>query len=459
MTATLNPYLTGNFAPVETELTVDELPVVGELPAELNGMFVRNGPNPQFSPLGRYHWFDGDGMLHGVHIQNGKASYRNRYIRTQGFEQERQAGQAVFGGLLQPSQSGFKNVANTALVWHCDRMLALWEGGEPHAVDVPSLDTIGTHTFNGKLASAVTAHPKVDPVTGEMMLFGYSLAQPPYVKYSVVSAEGDLLRTVAINLPVGVMMHDFAITEHYTLFMDLPLTFRLERLQRGEPAFAFERDRPSRFGILPRHGDSETIRWFEAPSCYVFHTLNAYEEGDDIVLIACRTGSTSVLGASPGSHEGDNRQVGSDVPLLYRWQFNLKTGAVQEQALDDRACEFPRINEQYLGRQCRYGYAGKSAPTTLPKFDGFLKFDLSNGSAQAHSFGAGRYGGEGVFVPRPGATAEDDGWLMTFVHDEAQNVSELVIVSTQAITDEAIARIQLPQRVPYGFHGTWVAMP
>lgn len=459
MTATLNPYLTGNFAPVETELTVDELPVVGELPAELNGMFVRNGPNPQFPPLGLYHWFDGDGMLHGVCIRDGKASYRNRYIQTQGFEQERQSGQAVFGGLLQPSEVGFKNVANTALVWHRDRLLALWEGGEPHAIAVPKLETIGTHTFNGKLASPVTAHPKVDPVTGEMMFFGYSLAQPPYVKYSVVSAEGELLRTVPIDLPVGVMMHDFAITEHYTLFMDLPLTFRLERLQRGEPAFAFERDRPSRFGILPRHGDNETIRWFEAPSCYVFHTLNAYEEGDDIVLIACRTGSTNVLGASPGSHEGDNRQVGSDVPLLYQWKFNLKTGAVQEQALDNRACEFPRINEQYLGRQCRYGYAGKSAPTATPKFDGLLKFDLDNGSVQVHSFGTGRYGGEGVFVPRPDATAEDDGWLMTFVHDEAQNMSELVIVSTQAMTDEPVARIQIPQRVPYGFHGTWVSLP
>ncbi|MBW4463378.1 MAG: carotenoid oxygenase family protein [Nodosilinea sp. WJT8-NPBG4] len=459
MTTTLNPYLTGNFAPVETEVTVDQLPVVGELPAELSGMFVRNGPNPQFSPLGLYHWFDGDGMLHGVHIQDGKASYRNRYIRTQGFEQERQAGQAVFGGLLQPSQGGFKNVANTALVWHRDRLLALWEGGEPHAIGVPGLETIGAHTFNGKLTSPMTAHPKIDPVTGEMMFFGYSLTQPPYVKYSVVSAEGELLRTAPIDLPVGVLMHDFAITEHYTLFMDLPLTFRLERLQRGEPAFAFERDRPSRFGILPRHGDNGTIRWFEAPSCYVFHTLNAYEDGDDIVLMACRTGSTNVLGTSPDAHEGDNRQVSNDVPLLYQWRFNLKTGAVQEQALDDRACEFPRINEQYLGRQSRYGYAGKSAPTTMPKFDGLLKFDLDNGSVQVHSFGTGRYGGEGIFVPRPGATAEDNGWLMTFVHDETQDVSELVIVSTQAMTDEPVARIQMPQRVPYGFHGTWVSLP
>lgn len=457
MTASLNPYLADNFAPVHTELTVDELPVLGELPPELHGMFVRNGPNPQFSPLGRYHWFDGDGMLHGVHIQGGRASYRNRYIRTQGFEQEQKAGQALFGGLLEPSQSGFKNVANTALLWHCDRLLALWEGGAPHAIEVPSLDTSGVYTFEGKLTSPVTAHPKVDPVTGEMMFFGYSLAQPPYVTYSVVSAQGELLRTVPIDLPVGVMMHDFAITEHYTILMDLPLTFRPERLQRGEPAFAFERDRPSRFGILPRHGDNQTIRWFESPSCYVFHTLNAYEAGDEIVLIACRMGSTSVLGASPGAHEGDNRQVQSDVPVLYRWRFNLKTGTLQEQPLDDRACEFPRINEQYLGRPIRYGYAGKSAPTAMPKFDGLLQFDLDHQRAQVHAFGEGRYGGEGVFVPRPGATAEDEGWLMTFVQDETQDRSELVIISTQAMADEPIARIFMPQRVPYGFHGAWIA--
>lgn len=459
MTATLNPYLTDNFAPVQTELTVDNLPILGELPPELNGMFVRNGPNPQFPPLGRYHWFDGDGMLHGVHIQNGKASYRNRYIRTQRFEQEQQAGRALFGGLLEPSQAGSKNVANTALVWHGDRLLALWEGGVPHAIDVPSLDTRGAYIFDEKLTSPVTAHPKVDPVTGEMMFFGYSLTQPPYVQYSVVSAAGKLLRTVSLDLPVGVMMHDFAITEHYTIFMNLPLTFRLERLQRGEPAFAFERNRPSWFGILPRHGDNQTIRWFEAPSCYVFHTLNAYEAGDEIVLIACRMGSTSVLGASPGDHEGDNRQIQSDVPLLYRWQFNLKTGTVQEQPLDDHACEFPRINEQYLGRPIRYGYAANSASTAMPKFDGLLKFDLDSQRVQMHSFGTGRYGGEGVFVLRPGATVEDDGWLMTFVHDEIQDKSELVIISTQAMTDAAIARIQMPQRIPYGFHGTWITLP
>jgi carotenoid cleavage dioxygenase-like enzyme len=462
MTTAINPYLSENFAPIHTELTTDELPVVGELPVDLNGLFVRNGPNPQFPPIGPYHWFDGDGMLHGVQIQAGKARYRNRYVQTQGFQRERSAGRALWGGLLQPTpntnpDSGYKNVANTALVWHNHRLLALWEGGEPHAITVPDLETIGPYRFNDQLTTPFTAHPKVDPVTGEMMFFGYSPV-PPYLHYGVVSPQGALQRTLPIELPIGVMMHDFAITEHYSLFLDLPLVFDLSRLQHGEPMLSFERERPSRFGILPRHGNPSDIRWFEAPSCYIFHTLNAYEAGDEVVLVACRMNSTNVLGpsSSPSEHEADHPGLDNDVPLLYRWRFHTKTGAVQEEPLTDRPSEFPRINEQLLGRENRYGYAASAAPGAMPRFDGLVKYDLATGAAQKHEFGAGRYGGEGVFAPRPGATAEDDGWLITYVYDEAQAASELVVVRADDFSAEPVARILLPQRVPYGFHGIWV---
>lgn len=464
MTATsINPYLAGNFAPIRTEITVEDLPVIGEIPTDLNGMFVRNGPNPQFPPLGRYHWFDGDGMLHGVRIENGKASYRNRYVRTMGYEAERAAGKALWGGMLEPTPPNnpygpVKNVANTALVWHRDRLLATWEGGAPHTITVPELDTIGPETYQGKLTSAFTAHPKVDPVTGEMLFFGYSLFQPPYLQYSIVSPAGELIHTVPIDLPVGVMMHDFAITEHYTIFLDLPMEFRPERMQQGQPPLVFRRDRPSRFGILPRHGDNSSIRWFEAPSCYIFHTLNAYESGDEVVLLACRMSELDVLGAadSPLHDEDDLAQDDPSTPLLYRWHFNLKTGAVQEEKVSDRPGEFPRINEHYTGRPNRYGYLAKSAPGSMPRFDGFIKYDLATGATQIHDFGAERYGGEGLFVPRPQATAEDDGWLLTYVHDQNTDTSELVIIEAQDLATEAVARIPLPQRVPYGFHGIWV---
>lgn len=456
-TIAVNPYLDRNFAPVHEEITTDKLPVIGELPLDLLGIFVRNGPNPQWTPIGQYHWFDGDGMLHGVQISNGIATYRNRYIQTTGWKKEREAGKALWTGLLEPPQinnphSGYKNTANTALVWHAGQMLALNEGGNPYAIKLPELETIGQYTYNDKLVSAFTAHPKVDPVTGEMIFFGYSLFTPPYLKYSVVSAQGELLWTVPIDLAIGVMMHDFAITENYTIFMDLPLTFNPERSQQGKPVIMFECDRSSRFGILPRHGDNSNIRWFESPSCYVFHTLNAYEDKDEVVLIACRMTSTTVL-----ISDDSQSNTQADIPRLYRWRFNLSTGAVHEEMLDDVASEFPRINENLLGRQTRYGYTNKMANSSLPRFEGIIKYDFSSGKSQTHEFGHGRYGGETVFAPRPGAMAEDDGWLMTFVHDESSNTSELVVVSAQDVTGEPVARVIIPQRVPYGFHATWVA--
>jgi carotenoid cleavage dioxygenase len=457
VTTAVNPYLGGNFAPVQAEMAADNLPVVGKLPPGLSGMFVRNGPNPQFLPPGRYHWFDGDGMLHGVQISDSKASYRNRYVRTRGFQLEHDAGHPLWTGLLEPPQPDnpygpFKNTANTALVWHGDRLMALWEGGEPHQIELPDLETVGPYTYDGKLVSAFTAHPKVDPVTGEMMFFGYSPAQPPYLQYSIVSAQGELLRTIPIELPVGVMMHDFAITEHYTIFMDLPLTFRPERLERGEPAFMFEPESPSRFGILPRHGDNSSIRWFESPACYVFHTLNAYEAGEEVILIGCRMSGTTVLGTPS---EPQNSE--SDIPRLHRWQFNLKTGEVKEAMLDDVASEFPTVSDQRLGRSFQYGYTARMAPGPLPLFDGLIKYDFTRGNFQMHEFGLGCYGGEAVFVAQADAVAEDDGWLLTFVYNTVEETSELIVVHAQDMTNEPVARISMPQRVPYGFHGTWIA--
>ncbi|MBD2343824.1 carotenoid oxygenase family protein [Anabaena subtropica] len=450
-TTAVNPYLDGNFAPVHEEITTDTLKVIGELPPDLSGMFVRNGPNPQWTPIGQYHWFDGDGMLHGVRIRNGKATYCNRYIRTQGWQIEHEAGKAVWSGLMEAPQPELpsKNTANTALIWHAGQLLALWEGGAPHAIQVPELATIGEHTYNHKLSSAFTAHPKVDPVTGEMMFFGYSFA-PPYLQYSVVSAGGELVRTVPIDLQTGVMMHDFAITANYTIFMDLPLTFSVERMQRGESALMFESDRSSRFGIVPRHGDNSHVRWFETPSCYIFHTLNAYEEQDELVLIACRMSSTTVLGSN-------NSDSNADIPRLHRWRFNLNTGQVHEEMLDDVPAEFPRVNENLLGRPTQYGYAGKMSKGLLPLFDGIIKYDLHNGKSQTHEYGQGRYGGEAVFVARPGAKSEDDGWLVTYVYDHAEESSELFVVNAQDVNSEPVARVLLPQRVPYGFHGAWVS--
>ncbi|MDB9467322.1 carotenoid oxygenase family protein [Dolichospermum circinale] len=454
--AAANPYLQGNFAPINTEITTDTLEVIGELPPELSGMFVRNGPNPQRNPIGQYHWFDGDGMLHGVQLNHGKATYKNRYVRTKGWNIEHEAGKAIWTGMLEPPQLDnpygiSKNTANTALVWHNKQLLALWEGGAPHHVSIPDLETIGEYTYNDKLVSAFTAHPKVDPVTGEMMFFGYGF-RPPYLQYGIVSAQGELLSTVPIEIPMAVMMHDFAITENYSIFMDLPLTFSVERMQRGEPMLMFEKHRPSRFGIIPRHGDNSNIRWFQCPSCYVFHTLNAYEVGDEVVLIACRMNSTNVL-ISNDTYSDPLEGI----PFLHRWRFNLSTGTVTEEQLDDVPGEFPRVNENLLGRKNQYGYVGKIVYSQNPLFEGVIKYDFEKGTSQTHEFGKNRHGGESVFIPSHNATTEDAGWLVTFVYDENSQRSELLVINAEDMTSEPIARVIIPQRVPYGFHGTWIS--
>ena len=454
MRTVVNPNLNGNFAPVDKEITTNALQVIGELPPELSGMFVRNGPNPLWKPIGRYHWFDGDGMLHGVRISNGQATYRNRYVKTQAWKLENKAGKALWSGLLEPTKNNpngyYKNTANTALILHAGQLLALCEAGTPYAIKVPELETIGEYTYNGKLASAFTAHPKVDPETGEMMFFGRALT-PPYCKYGVVSPQGELLQTVTIDIPMAVFMHDFAITQKYTIFMDLPLTISDERMERGEPWVMFEHNKPSRFGILPRYGDNRNIRWFECPPCYVYHTLNAYEEGEEVVLIACRMSSTNVFGRPKTRPDPQ-----ADIPRLHRWRFNLISGTVTEEMLDDVPSEFPRINENLLGRPTRFGYAYKMTRSSAPVGQGIIKYDLRDSNSETHRFGRGRYCSEAVFVPRSQSQEEDDGWLITFVYDSSEDESELVVVNAQDMTAEPVARVLIPQRVPYGFHGTWV---
>lgn len=457
-------YLTDNFAPVTQEISAAELTIIGELPQQLAGTFLRNGPNPQFQPPGIYHWFDGDGMIHAVSIRDGRASYRNRYVRTQGFELEQRLGKAIWPGLLNlprfdaPYGLMMKNPANTACVWHNGQLLALWEAGAPHRIQLPDLETVGIETFNNKLASTFTAHPKIDPVTGEMMFYGFAPIAPPYLEYSVVSAAGELLRTVPIDLPAPVMMHDFAITENYTIFLDMPLLFKPMQSITGQLPIKFDPQRNSRIGVLPRHGDNRTIRWFEIPSCMVIHTANAFEVGDEIVLIACRRDYCDLL-IPLYDDSGEILNFDSETLKLFCWRINLLTGAVKSEVLDHVPSEFPEINPQFLGRKTRYIYTSRVAPYMKPKpvFDGLIKYDLETGRSQTHEFGRGRFGGDSAFAARPGARTEDEGWLLTMVWDAVAKQSELLVIDAQNFSADPVARILMPQRVPYGFHATWIS--
>jgi carotenoid cleavage dioxygenase-like enzyme len=455
-----NPYLTGPYAATHDELTLRDLEVVGEIPDDLNGVYVRNGPNPQFEPQGRYHWFDGDGMVHAVHFAGGRASYRNRWIRTDGFERERQAGGPLWRGIIEPFDSNptgepEKDTANTSLVFHNERLLALWyRSGKPYALDPLTLETLGAEDFDGTLRCEVSAHAKADEHTGELCFFDYGM-KPPYMRYGVVAPDGVVRNLVDIDMPGPRLPHDMAITEHYSILMDLPLVNDPAAAKAGRFKLFFDRQMPSRFAVIPRHGRTEDVRWFEAEPCFIYHTVNAREQGDEIVVEVCR-----VKRPEPRADlDGPLAQMLSYLRLdahLHRYRFDLRTGKTTEQMLDDDNSEFPSINQARVGRFSRYAYNMHISPESTLLFDGLMKYDTCTGASETHWFGEGRWGSEAPFAPRPGAEEEDDGYLVSYVYDELEGRSEVEVLDARDVSAGPICRVRLPVRVPIGFHATWV---
>jgi carotenoid cleavage dioxygenase-like enzyme len=452
-------HLRGNYAPVQDEVTVTDLAVTGAIPSALSGLFVRNGANPKSgkSP----HWFFGDGMLHGVRVENGKAQwYRNRYVKT-----TRWSDSAVGGVRPDGTIDREASAANTHVLAHAGKLLCVEEGHFPWQVD-GQLDTVGVHTYGGKLTTAMTAHPKICPDTGEMLFFGYGFL-PPFVTYHRASATGELVQSTEIPVNGPTMMHDFNATRNYVIFMDLPVVFDLELAMRGTMPYRWDDNYGARLGVMPRNGSADDLKWFEIDPCFVFHPMNAYERVDaDGTTLVIDVGRFKSMWRK-GSEEFDN------VALLHRWELSLSTGRVVETPLDDAPAEFARVADSVVGHQHRYGYmmATKSlsnARSTSGEVMGateLLKYDLAGGARTVHQCGAGRTPGEGVFVADPSANGgpnggpnneEDAGWVMTYVHDAATNTSDLVIIDAQNFAAPPVATIHLPVRVPVGFHGSWV---
>lgn len=431
-------HLRGNWAPVHDELTVTNLPVAGEIPRELNGIYIRNGMNPRSGWSD--HWFFGTGMVHGVELADGKASYRNRYVKTPYYEKEMD----ILSAISDPQASP----ANTHVFRHAGRILALEEAHVPWEID-RQLNTVGPVDFGGKLRRAFTAHPRICPETNEMLAFGYTMMQAPYLVYYRVAANGELVQFEPIDIPRPVMMHDWNVTRHHVVFMDLPIVFSVEH-----GGFAFKPECGARLGVMPRHGANSDTRWFEINPCYVFHPLNAHEEADTIVLYVCR---------QPHAMKGGFHNVGTlredTSARLWRWTIDLAGGGVKEEQLDDAPGDFPRIDDRRVGLKARYGYTLGLVPMTgAPCYDRWIyKYDLQTGSRQRHDLGKNVRGGEPQFVPRAPDAEEDDGWVLLIAHDESANESALVILDARNIDAAPVAKVKLPRRVPYGAHGNWFA--
>jgi carotenoid cleavage dioxygenase-like enzyme len=461
---TQNPYLYGVYAPVHEELDQGDLEVIGEIPKDLNGVFLRNGPNPRYEAEGRYHWFDGDGMVHGVHLENGTARYRNRWVRTAAFEAESEAGKALWSGVMEnPRDNPFgnshglnlKDSANTDVIFHRGKVLATWYlCGTPYSLDPLSLETIGTEDFLGTLTGDVMAHPKVDERTGELFWFDYG-PRPPYMRYGIVGPEGTIEHETAIDLPGPRLPHDMAITDNFAILMDLPLYQDPEAAKQGRHKLIFDRELPSRFGVIPRRGDGSTIRWFDASPCYIYHVVNAFEDGGEVVLDVCRVKRPAPISDRRSKLAQMLAYLRLDAQY-WRYRFDLTTGRTTEGPVDDDNTEFPSIDARLTGQKTRYAYNVHISPEETLMFDGVIRYDTVTGEKDEYRFGPGRWGSEAPFAPRDGSQAEDDGYLVTFVQDEREQRSELMILDAADVAAGPVGRVLLPQRVPLGFHACWI---
>ena len=443
MTVTEQPtkwHLRGNWAPVLDELTSMNLRVEGTIPTELQGVYVRTGPNPA---SGRSdHWFFGDGMVHGIRLANGKAEwYRNRFVQTPNISDPIDDPMAAMGDLS-------RGTGNTHVMSHNGELLCLEEGHWPWRIDT-ELNTLGVQNYGGALTCSMTAHPKVCPVTGELIAFSYLNAGPTFLQYIRIGADGVLKQLEGIEIPRMVMMHDFNVTRNYVIFMDLPVVFNLGQLETGFP-FGFQRDAGARLGVMPRNGTNSDVRWFEIDPCFVFHPVNAHEDGDSIVLNVSR---------QPEAFSTSNDDY-AEVGRLWRWTIDLAKGTVSEQAIDDRPGDFGRVDDRLVGLDARYGYLmalGGEGNSEEPVYGSALwKYDLRDGTCWEHHLGDGVRGAEPVFAPASPEAGEDEGWIISLAHDNASGESRLLIIDAQNFSAPPIATIHLPRRVPYGAHGSWV---
>ncbi|TDC48528.1 carotenoid oxygenase [Actinomadura sp. KC345] len=437
-----NPYLEGLLAPVTEEVTSHDLPVTGRIPSGLRGRYLRIGPNPLgVEDDSSYHWFAGDGMVHGIRLRDGRAEwYRNRWVRSQ--KAAERLGERWPAG---PVVENFDFAPNTHVIQHAGDTLALVEAGaRPYRLD-HELNTLGPCDFGGTLKGGYTAHPKEDPATGELHAIGYFFGWE-HLEYTVRSAAGEIVRSVEIPVSDGPMVHDFALTEKYVVIYDLPITFSMEMAEAGAGLpYAWNDAHPARVGVMPRDGGVGDVRWIDIPPCWVFHTLNAFDDGDRVVVDLVRFPSFM--------HGG--RLEGNPPPALDRWTIDPAAGKAVQETVDDRAQEFPRVDERLTTRRHRYGYTVADNVVETEGGAGLMKHDYERGSSETRPFPAGSGVGEAVFVPSAPDSAEDDGYLMTLAFDRARQTTDLVVIASQDFTGEPVATVHLPVRVPLGFHGSW----
>ena len=458
------PYITDVFAPVLDEEVHTDLPVTGEIPTDLNGVYLRNGPNPRFEPKGDYHPFDGDGMLHSAHFDQGQLTIRNKWIRTEAWQREAESGHAEYWGIRQTlkgrEDQPIKDSANTDVIGHAGAAIANWYlAGTPYAIDPITLETLGPRqSYLDALGSGMSAHCKVDQKTGDLMYFDYS-DQWPYMWYGVVDKHGQMAHRTPVELPGNRLPHDMAITENYSILHDHPVYHDEEAREAGRHKVLFNSAMPSRLGVIPRKGDGESIRWFDFSGAFIYHVINAWESGDEIVMVACRY----MPARHPDGSFDDARTAKMIARLmmdarLWEYRMNLATGECSERCLDaEQNVEFPSYDAGKTGRYTQYAYLVDHDPQIL-RWSGVCKYDTATGERlsawtddEAHCWYS-----EPWFAPADDQQREDHGYLVVFVWNDKAKTQELQVFDAEDLSTGPIARVHMPHRIPPGFHACWM---
>ncbi|KVM03579.1 carotenoid oxygenase [Burkholderia ubonensis] len=431
----------GAVAPVADEVDLDDLRVTGRIPRDLDGTLLRNGPNPlsgRFAGNDVLSWWPESAMLHALSFDAGRVTgYRNRWARTR-----------RWADVFAPERAASlpDTNPNVNVLRHAGELLALAEGGMPLAID-GDLGAFDVPARHAGLAGGMTAHPKVDPRTGELMSFRAHW-EAPWLRYSVHDAQGRQTVDVEIDVPAPSMMHDMAITATHSILLDLNVGYDFSMLSRGHRMpLRWHDERRARLGVIPRHGG--VVRWFDIAPCFIQHVVNAYDRDDaTIVLDAVRYPWFLRVGRHSGAFE-DN-----PVGVLWRYVIDLDKGTVAETQIGEAGIEMPRINEDRTGDAYRFFYAAEQ-PTNA-ELRGIVRYDLEQGVLTRFDVPEGDQNSEPVFVSRAGSSAEDDGWVLAWVYRRATDTSDLVILDARCIERGPVATVHLPRRVPAGFHGAWV---
>lgn len=493
-----NPYLEGNFAPVGHESDFAGLrPSQGRLPADFAGTLYRMSPAPRFEPLNRtwYHWFDGDGMIDAFTFAGGEVTHRNRWVRTEKLQLEEAAGQALFGGIrdfatstlfagllavgfsareilslplrgalgLPPTDDQLQRIlramnrSNTSIQFMAGRLLTLVEGSPAQEIDPATLSTRGLFDFGGSLLArngGMVAHPKLDAATGTIYTFGY-WPDRGGLTYYVFDRQGSMRLRRDVPTPYAAMMHDFSVTESRAIFYHLPAVLRMDDA-RNPNTIRWQPSRGARICVVPRDDASGRERWYEIPPCYIYHPLNAFDDGETVVMDVVRYPRLPLF--DPGG-ENPNPPIAEYANgALTRLRLDLQTGALRTEVICETACEFPVVDPRYALRRHRHGYLAGRVGTTCGRgiFNAILHVDLHSGQVRRRVLGESSYTNEALFIPRRPDAEEGDGYLLTTVYHAESGVSDLLLLDAQHIEDAPVAVIPTRQRVPFGFHGTWV---